>query len=59
MKWGAGVTEDSILYYYRLDDRDSIPGRDKGFFSLASVSTPALKPTQPPIQWVPGVLSRG
>jgi hypothetical protein len=42
-----------------LDDRDSIPVRDKGYFSLASVSRPALRPTQPPIQWVPGVLSPG
>jgi hypothetical protein len=28
-------------------------------FLLASVSRPALGPTQPPIQWVPGVLSPG
>jgi hypothetical protein len=26
---------------------------------LASVSTPALGPTQPPVQWVPEALSRG
>jgi hypothetical protein len=26
---------------------------------LASVSRPALRPTQPPIQWVPEVDSRG
>jgi hypothetical protein len=28
-------------------------------FSLASVSRPALGPTQPPVQWVSGVLSPG
>jgi hypothetical protein len=28
-------------------------------FPLTSVSRPALEPTQPPVQWVPGVLSPG
>jgi hypothetical protein len=28
-------------------------------FPLACVSRPALRPTQPPIQWIPGVLSLG
>jgi hypothetical protein len=28
-------------------------------FLLASVSRPAMRPTQPPVQWVPGVLSLG
>jgi hypothetical protein len=37
----------------------SIPGRSNGLFPLASVSRPSLRPTQPPVQWVPGVLSRG
>jgi hypothetical protein len=32
-------------------------GRDERFFSLASESRPA--PTQPPVQWLPGVLSPG
>jgi hypothetical protein len=31
--------------------------RRKDFFPLASVSRPALRPTQPPVQWVLGVLS--
>jgi hypothetical protein len=31
----------------------------KGFFPLASMSRPALGPTQTPVQWVPEVLSPG
>jgi hypothetical protein len=37
-----------------VDDRVTVPGRGKGFFSLASVSRPLLGPTQPPVQLVPG-----
>jgi hypothetical protein len=33
--------------------------RGQRIFSLASVSRPALGPTQPPVQSVPGVLSPG
>jgi hypothetical protein len=43
----------------RPGDRGSIPGRVKSIFPLASVSRPALGPTQPPVQWVSGVLSPG
>jgi len=30
-----------------------------GIFLFTTASTPALGPTQPPIQWVPGALSLG
>jgi hypothetical protein len=42
---------------YGLGDRGSIPGGGK-IFPVASVSRPALRPTQPPVQWVPGVKAR-
>jgi hypothetical protein len=42
-----------------LDGLGSIPDRDRGFFPLTSASRPALGPTQPPIQWVPGAPTPG
>jgi hypothetical protein len=42
---------------YGLDDRAievRSPAEAKGFFPVASVSRPALRPTQPPVQWVLG-----
>jgi hypothetical protein len=43
---------------YGLDGRVSIPGRGK--ILLFSIATrPDLGPTQPPIQWVPGVKRPG
>jgi hypothetical protein len=49
----------SIVSDYGLDDRGSIPDRGQRIFLLASASKSALGPTQPPVQWVPGVLSPG
>jgi hypothetical protein len=49
----------SIVSDYKLDYWCSNPGRGKGFFPLASVSRSALRPTQPPIQWVLVVRNRG
>jgi hypothetical protein len=47
-----------IVTGYGLDGRGSIPGRGKIFlFSIAS--RPVLRPTQPPIKWVPGAISLG
>jgi hypothetical protein len=43
----------------RPGDRGLFPRRGERIFSLASVSRPALGPTQPPVQRIPGVLSPG
>jgi hypothetical protein len=56
------VSSGSIVSDYGLDDRAigvRSPAGAKDFFPLASVSRPALGSTQPPVQWVPGVLSPG
>jgi hypothetical protein len=51
----------SIVSDYGLDDRaiDFDHRQTISIFPLASVSRPVLGPTQPPVQWVQGVLSPG
>jgi hypothetical protein len=44
---------------YGLADRWRFDPRQGRIFLLAPASRPVLGPTQPPIQWVPGVLSPG
>jgi hypothetical protein len=53
------ATKDSDwLRAGRLRGRGSSPGRVKNFHFFM-LSRPALGSTQPPIQWIPGALSRG
>jgi hypothetical protein len=57
MSWGRSV---SIVSDYRLDNwATGVRSRAdaRRFSALTFVSRPALTPTQPPIQWIPGVLS--
>jgi hypothetical protein len=44
---------------YGLDGRGSIPCSGKRFIYYVTASRPALRPNQPPIQWVLGSLSAG
>jgi hypothetical protein len=59
-KWSR-VSSGSIVSDYGLDDRAigvrSPAGAED--FPLTSVSRSALGPTQPPVQWVPRVLTPG
>jgi hypothetical protein len=57
--FGSRVSSGSIVSDYGLDDRAIGVRSRQRIFPLTSVSKPALGPTQPPVQWVPGVLSRG
>jgi hypothetical protein len=54
--WSRG---SSVIIVYGYGGRGSIPGRGERIFLLASVSRPALGPTQAPVQCVPLVLSPG
>jgi hypothetical protein len=52
----------SIVSGYGLDDRAMEvrpPGRGETVFPVTPVSRPAVRPIQPPVQWVSGVLSLG
>jgi hypothetical protein len=44
---------------YGLDERAIGVRSPAGAKDFSSSSRPALGPTQPPVQWVPGVLSPG
>jgi hypothetical protein len=48
-----------IALGYGPDDRVFESRQELGIFLFTTVSRPALGPTQPPIQWVPGALSLG
>jgi hypothetical protein len=48
-----------IALGYGLDDRGFESRQGMGIFLFTTASRPALRPIQPPIQWVPGALSLG
>jgi hypothetical protein len=54
MSMGDGVAQS--VYWLQTGQSGFGPWQRQKIFSLVSVSRPALKPTQPPIQWVPAVL---
>jgi hypothetical protein len=43
----------------RYNPEDSSENQNQSTFPLASVPRPALRPTQPPVQWEQGILSWG
>jgi hypothetical protein len=56
--FGHAHKDDDELRAGRRRNQGLIPCTVKGF-SFSTSSTPALEPTQPLIQWVPGIFSRG
>jgi hypothetical protein len=48
-----------IAVGYGLDDDGFESRQGLGIFLFTTASRPALRPTQPPIRWVPGALSLG
>jgi hypothetical protein len=52
------ISSVDIATGHGIDDRDSIPGKDKNFISSIA-SREALGPTQPTIQWISGVKRLG
>jgi hypothetical protein len=58
---GAGVAQ--AVYCLTMDwttGRSRFdPWQGQTIFPLPSVSRPTLGPTQPPVQWIPGILSPG
>jgi hypothetical protein len=61
LQWGAGLAQAvQCLTTGWTTGRSGFDfRRGQRIFPVASVSRPALGPTQPPVQWVPGVLSPG
>jgi hypothetical protein len=57
LKEGSSVS--AVTELLEGDDRGSILGRGSYFFLFVITSRPALRPTQPPIQWLQGVKQPG
>jgi hypothetical protein len=54
----ANLLAKSVVSDYRFDDRVRSPAEEEDFSSNLHVQT-SSRPTQPPIQWVPGSFLRG
>jgi len=55
----VGYTKCGTVLGYGLDDQWFMSWQGLGIFLFTTMSRPALGPTQPLIQWVPGVISLG
>jgi hypothetical protein len=56
---GVSKWMDTHEFMVSLDDRGFESRQGLGTYLVTTVPRPALRPTQPPIQWVPGALSLG